>query len=165
MAKIAGIAYVINALSALSAGWVQDRLIVGGRSANLVYKATHAFAHIGFVICMVCMAMGSRQVALSAMFIYQALCGGQSPGVYAVPQILAGPRATGRWVGIQNSCGSFAGVVSPAATGFIVGATHQFTAAFLLAGAVSLLGLIGWLWMLPKLVELQWDAKAAPRPA
>lgn len=165
MAKLAGVAYVINALSAVSAGWVLDRLIVNGRSANSVYKATMAIAHVGFVVCMVCMAVGSRPIALSAMFVYQVLCGAQSPGVYAVPQILAGPRATGRWVGIQNSVGSFAGVVAPAATGFIVGATHQFTAAFLLAGAVSALGLIGWLWMLPKLALLRWDAAEAPSAA
>jgi nitrate/nitrite transporter NarK len=88
----------------------------------------------------------------------------QSPGVYAIPQILAGPRATGRWVGIHNSIGALAGVVSPAATGFIIASTHQFTAAFLLAGAVSLLGIVGWWWMLPKLQELNWEALEAPAP-
>ena len=162
MAQIAGVAYVINALSAVSAGWVLDRMIGNGRSANTVYKATMALAHVGFVACMVCMAVGSRPLALGAMFIYQVLCGAQSPGVYAVPQILAGPRATGRWVGIQNSVGSFAGIVAPAATGFIVDSTHQFTAAFLLAGAMSMLGLIGWLWMLPTLGQLRWQADEAP---
>ena len=39
------------------------------------------------------------------------------------------------------------------------------TAAFLLAGAVSVLGLIGWLWMLPKLALLRWDVDAAPSAA
>jgi MFS family permease len=165
MAKLASAAYVINALSAVSAGWVMDRLIVRGRSANTVYKWTMALTHVGFVVTMVCMAVGSRPLALGAMFFYQMLCGVQSPGVYAIPQILAGPRATGRWVGIQNSVGSFAGVVAPAATGFIVNSTHQFTAAFLLAGAVSMLGLIGWLWMLPRLAELRWEAADGPAGA
>jgi MFS family permease len=162
MAQIAGVAYVVNALSAVLSGWVTDRLIVNGRSTNVVYKATMALTHAGSVACMLCMAVGSRPLALGAMFLYQVLCGAQSPGVYAIPQILAGPRATGRWVGIQNSLGNFAGSVAPAATGFIVGSTHRFTAAFLLAGAVSMLGLIGWLWMLPKLAELRWDLGAAP---
>ena len=103
------------------------------------------------------------------MFVYQMLCGIQSPGVYAIPQILGGARATGRWVGIQNSVGNFAGIVAPAATGFIVASTRAFTSAFLLAGAMSMLGLIGWLWMLPKIAELRWEAEgdtaAAPLPA
>jgi MFS family permease len=157
MAKLAGAAYVINALSAIAAGWVIDRLIVRGSSANAVYKVMMALTHLGFVACMVAMAVGSRSVALAAMFLYQMLCGIQSPGVYAVPQILAGPRATGRWVGVQNSVGSFAGVISPAATGLIIKYTGAFTAAFLLAGAVSLLGLIGWIWMLPKLKAIDWE--------
>ncbi len=162
MAKIAGLAYVVNSVSAALGGWALDALVARGRSANVVYKSLMAVTHSGSVLCMVAMAMGSRPIALSAMFVYQMLCGVQSPGVYAIPQILAGPRATGRWVGIQNSVGNFAGIVAPAATGFIVDSTHRFTAAFLLGAGVSLLGLIGWLWMLPRLAELPWEADAAP---
>jgi MFS family permease len=164
MAQIAGVAYVINALSAMLAGWATDLLIKSGRTPNLVYKTTMAIAHVGMVTCMVCMAVGSKPVALGAMFFFQVLIGGQSPGFYAVSQILAGPRAAGRWVGVQNTAASFAGVVAPAATGFIVASTHHFTAAFLLAAAVGLLGLIGWLWMLPKLAELPWEEGAEPAP-
>jgi MFS family permease len=160
MAKLASMAYLVNAASAVISGWVTDKLIANGRSTNVVYKTIMALTHAGSVLCMLCMALGSRHLALGAIFVYQVLCGVQAPGVYAIPQILAGPRATGRWVGIQNSLGNFAGIIAPAATGFIVSSTHHFTAAFLLAAAVGMLGLIGWLWMLPKLAELQWDAEA-----
>ncbi len=159
MAQLAGIAYVVNAVSAIAGGWVLDRLISNGRSANVVYKTVMVLTHVGSVVCMLCMALGSRPIALGAIFGFQVLCGLQSPGVYAIPQILAGPRATGRWVGIQNSLGSFAGIIAPAATGFIIDSTHQFTAAFLLAAAVSLLGVIGWWWMLPRLEELPWEGQ------
>lgn len=162
MAQLAGIAYVVNAVSAIAGGWVLDRLISNGRSANVVYKTVMVLTHVGSVVCMLCMALGSRPIALGAIFGFQVLCGLQSPGVYAIPQILAGPRATGRWVGIQNSLGSFAGIIAPAATGFIIDSTHQFTAAFLLAAAVSLLGIIGWWWMLPRLEELAWEGQGEP---
>jgi MFS family permease len=165
MAKIAGLAYAVNSLSAVAGGWVTDRLISRGRTANAVYKTVMAGTHAGFVVAMVTMAVGSRPWALGAMFVYQALCGLQSPGCYAIPQILAGPRATGRWVGIQNSIGNFAGIVAPAATGFIVGGSQRFTWAFLLAGGTSLLGLIGWVAMLPKLEELGWDEEEGTRGA
>jgi len=158
MAQLAGLAYVVNAVSAIVAGWVTDRLIANGGSANVVYKTVMVLTHSGSVVCMLCMALGSRPWALGAIFGYQVLCGVQAPGVYAIPQILAGPRATGRWVGIQNSLGNFAGIVAPAATGFIIAATHRFTAAFLLAAAVSFLGVIGWWWMLPKLQALRWES-------
>ncbi len=156
MAQLAGSAYLVTALSALAAGWLIDRYVRGGGSTNFAYKSIMAAAHGGAVICMLGMALGPRPFALSCIFIFQALCGASSPGVYAIPQILAGPQATGRWVGIQNSLGNLAGVAAPALTGLIIDRTGQFTAAFVVAAAVSLLGLVGWLLMLPPLAPLRW---------
>lgn len=161
MAQLAGGAYVVNALCALGAGWGIDRFIARGGSVNMGYKSVMAVVHVGSVVCMLGMAMGSRPLAIGFMFLYQALCGASSPGVYAMCQILAGPRASGRWVGIQNSLGNLAGIVAPALTGFIIQSTGRFTVAFLVAAAVSVLGLIGWIWMLPTLAQLQWNNSGA----
>lgn len=165
MAKLAGSAYLVNALFALGAGWAIDRFIRRGGSTNFAYKSVMAAAHIGSVVCMLCMATGSRPLALGSIFLYQALCGASSPGVYAVCQILAGARASGRWVGIQNSLGNLAGIVAPWLTGLIIQGTGRFTLAFVVAAAMSMLGLIGWIWMLPKLAELRWKTSPAPAAA
>ena len=157
MTALGTAAYTVNALSALVTGWATDKFIARGSTANVTYKTVMAVTHAGSVVCMIAMAIGSRPWALGAMFAYQVLCGAQSPGVYAIPQILAGARASGRWVGIQNSVGNFAGIIAPAATGFIIDSTRHFTGAFLLAAVMSMLGLVGWLLMLPKLAELPWE--------
>jgi MFS family permease len=157
MTDMATSAFITNAVFAIAAGWVLDKLIVSGRSANNVYKTNMAFTHVGSVVCMVCMAFGSSTAALAAMFAYQALCGMQSPGCYAIPQILAGPRATGRWVGIQNSIGNVAGIITNAVSGLLIEYTHHFTAAFLVAAVMGFLGVFGWVTMLPTLKELPWD--------
>ncbi|MGO9930465.1 MAG: MFS transporter [Steroidobacteraceae bacterium] len=156
MAQVGGLSYAVNALSALAGGWAIDRYIRRGGSGSVAYKAVLAVAQIGYVVCMLSMAVGSKPVALSAMFLFQVLSGVSSPCVFAVSQILAGPHAAGRWVGIQNTCGSLAGIVAPWLTGFIIDRTHSFTNAFLVGAAVSVLGLIGWVWMLPALAELPW---------
>jgi MFS family permease len=161
MGELAGSAYLVNAVFALGAGWAIDRFIRRGGSVNTGYKSVMAIAHIGSVLCMVCMGLGSRPLAIACMFIYQALCGASSPGVYAMCQILAGTRASGRWVGIQNSLGNFAGFVSPLLTGFIIQSTGRFTLAFLVAAVVSMLGLIGWIWMVPRLAQIKWKPAAA----
>jgi MFS family permease len=158
MAALAGSAYLVNALSALIGGWGIDRYIARGGSADFGYKSVMALAHVGSVACMLCMALGSKPLALGAMFFYQVLCGASSPGIYAMSQILAGPRASGRWVGIQNSLGSLAGVAAPWLTGVIILSTGRFTNAFVVAAAMSVFGLVGWIWMLPKLNELRWPA-------
>jgi ACS family hexuronate transporter-like MFS transporter len=65
-------------------------------------------------------------------------------------------------VGIQNSLGNFPGIVAPWLTGYIIQTTGHFTNAFVVAAAVSMLGLIGWIWMVPTLKELQWKSSARP---
>jgi MFS family permease len=156
MAWVATGAYFVNAISAFVTGWAMDHYLRRGGSANVGYKSVMAAAHLGSVVCMLAMAVGSPRVALISLFVYQALCGASSPGVYAMCQILAGPRAAGRWVGIQNSLGNLPGIVAPWLTGFIIKTTGHYTNAFVVAAAVSLLGLIGWLWMVPRLAQLPW---------
>jgi sugar phosphate permease len=77
-------------------------------------------------------------------------------------QVLAGPRASGRWVGVQNSLGNLPGIIAPALTGWIIQTTGHFTNAFVVAAAMSLLGLVGWIWMVPTLQELRWSGAKAP---
>jgi MFS family permease len=165
MAELATLAYAVNAVSAFVTGWAIDKYLRHGGSANMGYKSVMGVAHVGSVVCMLAMAMGSPKLALISMFVYQALCGASSPGVYAMCQILAGPRASGRWVGIQNSLGNLPGILAPWLTGYIIKTTGHFTNAFVVAAAVSMLGVIGWILMVPRLAELKWKHPAAPSGA
>ncbi len=164
MATLTGSAYIVNALSALFAGWAIDR--VGARTgrASLAYKSVMIAALLGAVVCMLCIGLGTPFWGLGAIFGFQILMGMSSPGTFAISQILAGPSAAGRWVGIQNAIANLAGVIAPALTGVLVEETHHFAAAFVCAALVSVLGLIGWVWMVPKVAPLQWQASDAVSP-
>jgi MFS family permease len=159
MAGFTFLAYVVHAVSALVAGWLIDRVVARSGRANLVYKSVMGATHIGFVACMVCIALAPAPWALAAIFAYQVLDGANSPGVFGIPQILAGPRAAGRWVGIQNGLGNFAGVIAPALTGVLLGQSQHFTSAFLVAAVVSCLGVAGWVLMIPKVAPLEWSER------
>ena len=158
MASLIGSAYLVSALSSIIAGWAIDRLVREGH-ANIAYKSVMVVAHLGTVVCMLCIAFGSQPWALAGIFTYQVITGAASAGVFAIPQILAGPAASARWVGIQNCCGNFAGVIAPAVTGFLVGETGHFAAAFVTAALVSVAGVIGWVWMVPTLAPLVWPSR------
>jgi MFS family permease len=160
MASLAGGAYVVSALSSIIAGWTIDRFVRAGR-ANVAYKSVMVAAHVGTVGCMLCIAFGAQRWALAGLFVYQILTGASSSGVYAIPQILAGPSASGRWVGIQNCCGTFAGAISPALSGLLLEETGHFAAAFVIAAMVSVTGLVGWVWMVPRLAPLTWPSSRA----
>jgi MFS family permease len=158
MAALTGSAFAINAVCSLTAGWAVDYYIGKGGSSNFAYKALMVVGHFGSTVCLLAMAFGSKPAALVGMFVYQALCGASSPGIYAIPQVLAGPKATGRWVGLQNSIGSLAGAVSPYVTGEIIQHTGRFSNALLVAAVVMAVGVVGWTWMLPKLQPIAWNA-------
>ena len=168
MAKFTFLLYVVHAASGLIAGWLVDRVVARGEHASLAYKSVMGATHLGFVACMVCVALAPAPWALAAIFAYQVLDGANSPGCFGISQILAGPSVAGRWVGIQNGIGNIAGVIAPALTGFLVGESHHFTSAFLVAAVVSVLGVVGWVFMIPKVAPLEWsatDASEPPRPA
>ena len=156
MAAVAAGAYLINALSALGAGWAIDRWIARGHSPTLTHKSIMAAYHLFGIVCMIGIVTLPVEGAIACLYFYQFIIGIGSPGTYAIPQLLAGPAAAARWVGVQNMCGNLAGLIAPAVTGFIIGATGEFDRAFLLAAAINVLGLLGWVVMLPKIAPIEW---------
>jgi MFS family permease len=160
MAAIASWAYLLNAASALLMGWAADRWIRGGRSPTLVYKGIMGFTHLAGIGCMVGMVTLPQTASVASLFAFEVITGCSYPGLFAIAQILAGPKATGRWVGVQNAAGNVAGLVAPAITGVLVDRTGLFDVAFALAAAVNVLGLIGWVLMLPKIAPIQWAPAA-----
>jgi MFS family permease len=162
MEQLGTAGYVTSAASALVTGWAIDRFIQSRGSASATYKAVMFVTHVGMTGCMVLMAVGSRPLAVVGMFIFQVLTGAMAPGIYAMSQILAGPRASGRWVGIQNSVGNLSGMIAPWITGLVVDRTGHFTLAFALAGMMSALAIVFWVGMVPKLALLRWEPRHVP---
>ena len=156
METMATAGYLINGLSAFLVGWAVDRYIARGGSANFGYKLIMLIAHVGSIPAMLCMGLGTESMAVAGMFGFQIMMGASSPGMYAMSQILAGPKASGRWVGIQNSIGNFPGMISPWLTGIIVDRTGHFALAFVAAAVMSAVGIVGWIGLVPKLVPIKW---------
>ena len=165
MVAIASWAYLLNALSALAMGWLADRWIRAGHSPTFVYKGIMAANHVAGIACMIGMVMLPTAGSVAALFIFEIVSGCSYPGLFAIPQILAGPTASARWVGVQNAAGNVAGLIAPAITGVLVDQTGLFNIAFALAAGVNVLGLIGWVLMLPRIAPIQWPPVAIKSPA
>jgi MFS family permease len=156
MARITSSAYLVNAVAALFIGWAADRWVRSGRSANVIYKLVMALNHGFAIFCMAGMVLLPVRWSIACLFVYEIVLGLSSPGVFAIAQILAGPTATGRWVGIQNACGNVAGLLAPAITGVLVQVSGRYEVAFAVAALVNVLGLVGWLGVLPKVKPIDW---------
>lgn len=156
MATVAAGAYLVNALAALGAGWAIDGWIARGGSVDRTHKTIMTAYHLLGVVCMVGIVELPLAGAIACLYFYQFIVGIGSPGTFSISQTLAGPGAAARWVGVQNTCGNIAGLAAPAITGLIVGATGGFEGAFVLAAAINLLGIVGWVWMVPKIGPIAW---------
>jgi MFS family permease len=156
MAKVASSAYLISAVLAFGAGWLTDRWIHLGRSPDVAYKSIMAVHHVGAILCLIGMALLPIGPSIACLFAYMAVMAFAAPATFAIPQILAGPVAAGRWVGVQSTCGNLAGVFASFITGVLIDATGNFQSAFVAAAVINVLGIVGWVYILPPVRPIPW---------
>lgn len=161
MAAVVSSAYLVNALAALFAGWAIDKAIKRGWSPSLSLKLPLAAAHVAGLICMLAMPNIPIEACIALLFVYEIFLGLSSPAYFIIPQIMAGPRAAARWVGVQNMMGNMPGIIGVLFAGVLIDASNgSYFTAFMLAGLVNVLGLIGWIGILPPVKEIDWEAGA-----
>ncbi len=159
MATVVSSAYLVNALAALLAGWAFDKLIQRGWSPSFTLKLPLAAAHLAGLGCMLAMPFMPIGTCIALLFVYEIFLGFSSPAYFMIPQIMGGPSAAARWVGVQNMMGNMPGIIGVFFAGVLIDAGGgSYGTAFLLAGLVNVLGLIGWLAILPRVAPVDWDA-------
>lgn len=157
MAWIGGAVYLIAALANIVLGRLADRLIAGGVPAGKVRKGGAVIGGGIAVACMLLCAFGSPAVAVAALVAFAFSPGVSSFSIFSLGQSLAGPRAAGKWMGLQNGVGGMAGAVGPLLTGYLIDATGDYRMAFLFAAGIALVGMALWGLMVGKGESLEWD--------
>lgn len=137
MAWIASWAYLLNALSALAMGRLQDHWISSGRSTTLVYKGVIGLSHAVAMFCMAGMVLLPEHGSIAALHLYCIIAGSSYPGLFAIPQIVAG-------------------MIAPSVTGWLVYQTGRYEFAFALAAVVNIFGFVGWVFVLPSVRPIDW---------
>lgn len=155
MTLLATSVYVAQAISALIVGWWSDRLVAHGRDEGTIRKIFVVVGFTGVAAATLVTAYAATLPLLLACLIglgaFQGFNGGN---IFAIAQIFAGPRATGTWVGVQNSISNMAGIVGPVATGLIIDRAGGFTSAFVFTAAIGAIGAIWWCFALPKVRQI-----------
>lgn len=156
MVEVASAYYLIDALSAITTGWLSDFFIRRGHTPTLVRKSAMAIGHTIAAIALAGCALATSQwylVCLVAIGVGEGVAGS---GPFAFSQTLAGPHAAGKWTGLQNSFANLAGVVAPALTGFLLDRTGKFLAPLAITAAVLLAGGFSWVFVVGRLEEVSW---------
>src|SRR5690242_4653895 len=168
MAGVMGAAYVVCAAVAALCGRLSDRWIAAGATPTLVRKGfTSAGMASAAIFVVPCVFAGPR-LAIVMVVLVAASLGVSSSNVWAITQTLAGPRAAGRWTGIENFVGNLGGAVAPALTGFVLGRTGHYFWAFAITAVVSLLGALCWAFWIGRVEPVVWPSRsrvgASPLP-
>jgi MFS family permease len=150
--------YLVQAVSAISWGWLSDRLIRGGWDEGRlriglmsIYQITSAASILGI-------GLATSQSMILAWLVFGALFGGIGGAhVYAIAQIYAGPRASGTWVGVMNGVGNTSGIVGPIITGLLIQQTASYLSAFIVSAAIVAFGGLWWWIALPKVEPVALD--------
>jgi MFS family permease len=163
MAVVGASIYGLQAAAAALTGVVSDGLIRRGASASLVRKGLILAGMSVTGPALLLAGIGPAELAVPSLMAAGVGTGMVHPMMFSIAQTLSGPAAGGRWMGIQNMVGNFAGILAPIATGLIVAATGKFTGAFVLAAAFSVFGLFCWGVLLTKVEPVRWRAGPASR--
>jgi MFS family permease len=167
MAKTASAYYMIDALSAITTGWLSDFFVRRGYTPTLVRKTAMAIGHTIAAIAVAGCALANPQWYPLCLVAIGIGCGVVGAGPLAFSQTLAGPHATGKWTGLQNGFANVAGVVAPALTGFLVDRTGSFLAPLAITAAVLVAGGLSWVFVVGRVEEVSWksEPRGAPVPA
>ena len=156
MAEAGGMVYLIYAASSLVTGWASDRWLKAGASPNQVRKTFSVASHLVAAAALLVCAVGDSTTALIALDVAAVAFGFNVATIYATGQTLAGPKTAGKWIAVQNCAGNVAGPIAPLVTGVIVDRTGGFTLAFVVAGAITLAGVVAWGVVIRKIEPLAW---------
>jgi MFS family permease len=156
MGKVTSLAYLTLAFFSVLSGILSDRWIAAGQSATTVRKGMIGMGQLVGGIFLAACGLAGTNLSVAFLLLASAAYGFNASNLFAITQTLAGPRASGKWTGLQNFCGNLAGVASPAITGFVAERTGNFVWAFLLTGLISILGAVSWFFVVGPIEPVVW---------
>jgi MFS family permease len=146
-------------------GWLIDHLIARGHDETRVRKTVLLTGMCGGLA--VFGATTTTDPVTAIIWISVALSGlaAAAPVGWSLPSLIAPRGGVGTVGSIMNFANNVMGAVAPIVTGMIVGSTHSFTNAFLVAGVVLLTGVASFVFLLGRIEPVPEPSRKLPVPA
>ena len=145
----------------LVGGWLIDALIARGSDETRVRKTVLVS---GMLIGLAVLGATRTSDPAWAIFWISVSLGGlaaAAPVGWSLPSLIAPPGGVGAVGGIMNFSVNAMGIAAPIVTGLILKETRSFEGAFLVAGAVLVVGVIAFVFLLGRIEPMP----APPRKA
>lgn len=156
MAQLGAGIYAVYAVTSVITGWGSDRWRMAGATANRVRKTALITGLVLIAGCLLFCSIAGPAGSVLALVGCGVGFGIATPAIFATAQTLAGPAAAARWMGVQNFVGNLAGITAPVITGIAVDRTGSFSAGFVIAAAVALVGIVAYGVIVRRIEPIDW---------
>jgi MFS family permease len=154
MTMLATLGYAVQGVCALGYGHFSDWWTRSGRSEAACRRWMMVGSQLLATAAILGLAFAESAVAIGILLCLAGVASASlSLNLYAVAQMFAGPRASGTWVGVQNSIGNLSGIVGPVVTGIVV-QRAGYNSAFVLTAAIAAVGAAWWAFAVPKIEQV-----------
>jgi len=161
MAKIGGAVFLTQAVSSTVCGRIGDRWIAAGGTRTRVHMTFMITGLLGTGGCLLASCVVGPTLSVVLLLLVGASVGSTTATIWPISQTLAGPRASGRWTGLQCAFGNTSGALASAVTGFILERTGEFFWAFAIAAALCIVGVLSWLLLVCPVEPVIWSRRTS----
>ena len=138
----------------LVGGWLIDFLMGRGCDETRVRKAVLVTGMCTGIAVLGATATSRPDIALVWISIAVTGISIAAPVAWSLTCLIAPKGGVGAVGGLMNFANNMMGVVAPVVTGFIVGRTHAFVGAFLVAGLVLIAGVVAFVFLLGRIERI-----------
>jgi len=151
-ASFAAIPWACATLSdLLVGGWLIDHLIAKGHDETRVRKGVLLAGMLLGLAVFGATTTTDPVIAISWISIALSGLAAAAPVGWSLPSLIAPRGCTGTVGSIMNFANNMMGAIAPIVTGYIVGQTHSFTNAFMVAGLVLIVGVAAFVFLLGRI--------------
>src|SRR6185295_7358173 len=135
-------------------GWLIDRLIATGHDETRVRRSVLLIGMAAGLAVLGATTTADPVVAIVWISIALSGLAAAAPVGWSLPSLIAPPGGVGTVGGIMNFAHNMTGAAAPIVTGYVVGNTQAFTNAFIVAGAVLVVGIMSFVVLLGRIEPL-----------
>ena len=155
MTLLASLGYAVQGACALLFGQFSDWWTRSGRSEAHCRRWMMVASQTLAAVAILGLAYAHTAASIAVLLcLAGAASASLSMNLYAVAQMFAGPRASGTWVGFQNSLGNLSGILGPIITGMVVDRAG-YGAAFVLTAVIAAFGALWWAVCIPRIRQVE----------
>lgn len=143
-----------SAADLLLGGWLIDHLVGKGHDETRVRKIVLVIGMCAGIAVLGATVTDRPGIALAWISVALTGLSAAAPIAWSLTSLIAPRGGVGTVGGIMNFSNNMMGVVAPIVTGFIVGRTHSFVDAFLVAGLVLFAGVAAFVFLLGRIEPL-----------